>query len=639
MSRLFDRPMDIFIDLTADGEVGRRTEEAWPHPDRFTARARRVTCVVRPGTVPALSKAVSSLGWTLLPSSSAIAACSEAMRRAAEDGASLLLLHGRVEASDEAVFAMRQSLERDPMFGCAAARIRCADGCCFRRPSRSGLAAGPWIPRRALADVADVAEVEICPELFESSLLFPPEIVGEFGTLDTRFASLPGAILHYLSCARRCGYRTVLSNRAVMGICGVSCDDRRRPGPAVLPSDEALLHQLTPELNRGWEEFRAESNERFERLSAHVHRTVGGERRGSLLLDIRNVGALHNGTSRAVLGCVEALHRLSPPWEVSVLVQPSAIPFHGLGKSWPGWELTTTVPRAPFTAALRLSQPWHIQEMIDLHQVALFNMYFVLDTISWDVVYPPPRRLDGTWSFLADHADGLLFDSAFTERRFLARFGRAAEAPRTVCHYPFDPADYVDRRATTTATSDYMLVVGNELDHKDAVRTIELLSTVFPFRPVVSLGPQLSETPYLRVHRAGSLSEHDVGCLYAEARFVIFPSLYEGFGFPIVTALALGKTLIARKSELLDEIAARCSTGRLIAFTRRDELADILGRLFHGEAVQEEPLGAAISGAPRRWPDVARDIMAFTEQVTGQPARSNWLSREHAVNQLLAYRT
>ena len=637
MTRTIDRPLDIFIDITAGDETGRRprTELVWPHPDRFTARARRVTCLVHPDSWPTISKLAAPFGWTVLSSSSAVPACTEAMSRASADEASLLILHGRVEASDEAVFAMRQTLERDPMFGCAAARIRCSDGCCFRRPSTSGLAPPAWIPRRTLADVP---ANEVSPELFESSLLFPPDVVAEFGSLDTSFSSVPGAILHYLSRARRCGYRTVLANRAVMAVCGVACDAGQPGASAVPQADQALLRRLTPELDRGWEEFRAASNERFEHLSAHVHNSAGGSGRRSLLLDIRNVVTVHNGTSHAVLGCVDALHRLSPPWDVTVLAQPSAIQFHGLGQSWPGWTLTTTVPSRPFVAGLRLSQPWHIQEMVDLHHAALFNVYFMLDTISWDVVYPPPRRLDGTWSFLAENADGLLFDSAFTEGRFLERFDRAVGVPRAVCHYSFDPADYVDSGAKDTGASDYILVVGNDLDHKDAIRTVELLSTAFPFRLLVSLGPKLSESPYLRVHQSGSLSERDVDRLYAEAKFVVFPSFYEGFGFPIVTALAHGKTLVARKSELLDEIAARCSTGRLIAFTRRDQLVDLLGRLLHGEAVQEEPLGTAVSGIARRWSDVARDIMVFMDDVTGQPARSRWLKREHSVNQLLAFR-
>ena len=57
--------------------------------------------------------------------------------------------------------------------------------------------------------------------------------------------------------------------------------------------------------------------------------------------------------------------------------------------------------------------------------------------------------------------------------------------------------------------------------------------------------------------------------MYSGARCIVFPSFYEGFGFPIVTALAYGKTLIARRSDLLQEIAAHCGSGRLIAFARR----------------------------------------------------------------------
>jgi len=634
MSPLRSTHMDVLIDLTADW-TDRGIEPVWPHPDRFTARARKVTCVVRADESPTLLKAAMSFGWTVVPADSAIRACTEAMSRAAVDDAFLLVLRGRVDASDEAVFVMRRSLERDPMFGCAAARIRCEAGCCFKRPSRNGLITGSWIPRRTLGEVP---EIEISPELFESSLLLAPQIVAEFGPLDTRFSGMPAAMLEYLSRARRCGFRTVIANRAVMRICGLSCRGSRSDDPAVPQHDRTLLHRETPELDRGWEEFRAASCERFERLSAHTNRRGTETGRQSLLLDIRNVTTVHNGTSQAVLGCVDALHRLGPSWDVTVVAQPAAIAFHGLRRSWPGWDLTTSVSDRLHTAALRLSQPWHIREMVDLHHAALFNVYFMLDTISWDIIHESSQRIDGTWSFLADHADGLLFDSVFTQRRFLTRFNLASNVPHAVCYYPFAPQDYRDVRAEGTPESDYILVVGNDLHHKDAIRTIELISNAFPFRPVVSLGPRLSQSPYLRAYQSGTLSDFEVTRLYAAAKVVIFPSFYEGFGFPVVTALAYGKTLIARKSELLDEIAARCATGRLIAFTHREQVVEILGRLLHGGDVQDEPLGAAMTGVTRRWSDVASDIMAFMEGVTGQPARSRWLRREHAINQLLAFR-
>jgi hypothetical protein len=109
-----------------------------------------------------------------------------------------------------------------------------------------------------------------------------------------------------------------------------------------------------------------------------------------------------------------------------------------------------------------------------------------------------------------------------------------------------------------------------------------------------------------------------------------------------VTTLAHGKTLIARRSELLEEIASHCSTGRLIAFTHRDELVGILGRLLHGESVQQEPIGTALSGSSRRlrrWADVARDIIGFLERLVRQPSRARWLARERVIHQFLAFRS
>ena len=96
-----------------------------------------------------------------------------------------------------------------------------------------------------------------------------------------------------------------------------------------------------------------------------------------------------------------------------------------------------------------------------------------------------------------------------------------------------------------------MLVVGNELDHKDVRQTVALLSTAFPFQGLVVLGVRLEPSDILRSYSAGSLSEAEIQRLYSGARCIVFPSFYEGFGFPIVTALAYGKTLIARRSDLL----------------------------------------------------------------------------------------
>ena len=117
-----------------------------------------------------------------------------------------------------------------------------------------------------------------------------------------------------------------------------------------------------------------------------------------------------------------------------------------------------------------------------------------------------------------------------------------------------------------------------------------------------------------RLLQSGALSEAEIHALYAGARLVVFPSFYEGFGFPIVTTLAYGGTLLARQSPLLEEIAARSfARGRVVPFTDRIELVELVGRLLHGEDVATLPVGTAVeNGRPMSWQDVGAGFSRFS---------------------------
>jgi glycosyltransferase involved in cell wall biosynthesis len=506
------------------------------------------------------------------------------------------------------------------MFGFAVPRVACMDRCCFVRLPRHGVGATEWLPRKILADLPDA---ELLVEVTAPCMLIGPQVSGNFGPLDRQFEGVPGAMLHFMASARRCGFRTVLSNRAVVGIDGLTCDAVDvRPVPGLSAGDQALLRQLVPDLERSWQEFRAGSWERFERLCTSIIDTPKAASRPSLLLDVRNVGPIYNGTTQAVLGTVKALKGLRPTWDVAILAQPEGAVFHDLERVCAGWPVYTSLPDGSFTVAFRPSQPWHIQEMVDLHNVSLFNAYLLPDTIAWDIAYLGPPHLEGVWQFLADHADALLFDSEFTRQRFVERFPTGCSVPTRVTHFSFDPHEYV--RADVPGSEgdeESILVIGNHLDHKDVRNTVETLAAAFPFRRISALGPAPAVSPFVTALHSGSLPELELHGLYARAQYVVFPSFYEGFGFPIVTALAYGRTVLTRRSALVEELAAQCTPrGRLVLFERREELVELIGRLVHGEEVPEYPLG-------------------LLESLVREPSRSRWIARERAVRQLVSYRT
>jgi glycosyltransferase involved in cell wall biosynthesis len=85
---------------------------------------------------------------------------------------------------------------------------------------------------------------------------------------------------------------------------------------------------------------------------------------------------------------------------------------------------------------------------------------------------------------------------------------------------------------------------------------------------------------------------------------VIFPSFYEGFGLPVVNALAYGKTVVTRDTELLREVAdVYTGPGRIVPFTTPDELVERLASLRHGLPVPELTLNRA--PAPANWASAA----------------------------------
>ena len=117
-------------------------------------------------------------------------------------------------------------------------------------------------------------------------------------------------------------------------------------------------------------------------------------------------------------------------------------------------------------------------------------------------------------------------------------------------------------------SSRHLLVVGNSYDHKDLDQTVDTLAACFPFELIRAVGLAEATHPNVEAVASGAVSEEEMERLYAQARVVVFPSFYEGFGFPIIRGLSYGRPVIARQSELLLELAAQYrGNGSLYSFS------------------------------------------------------------------------
>jgi glycosyltransferase involved in cell wall biosynthesis len=99
------------------------------------------------------------------------------------------------------------------------------------------------------------------------------------------------------------------------------------------------------------------------------------------------------------------------------------------------------------------------------------------------------------------------------------------------------------------------------------------------------------------VHMPGYINDADKGALYAGALALVFPSLYEGFGFPVLEAMHCGTPVITSDTSSLPELAGDAAlladpldvgaiTNKMTRLSTNDDLRRMLIEKGHAQAAQ-----------------------------------------------------
>lgn len=117
-----------------------------------------------------------------------------------------------------------------------------------------------------------------------------------------------------------------------------------------------------------------------------------------------------------------------------------------------------------------------------------------------------------------------------------------------------------------------------------------------------------------RVVCAGPLSIEDLRLLYCHADLFVFPSVYEGFGMPVLEAMACGAPVITSKTTALSEVAGEAAV--LVNPEDAEELADAIMRVLEDQTLRE---ALRLKGLERvkqfTWERAARQTLAVYREV------------------------
>jgi glycosyltransferase involved in cell wall biosynthesis len=163
------------------------------------------------------------------------------------------------------------------------------------------------------------------------------------------------------------------------------------------------------------------------------------------------------------------------------------------------------------------------------------------------------------------------------------------------------------------APDSYLLLVGSVEPRKNPLAAAEAARELG--RPLVVAGPVRDEAlaQELRARGAdlrGYVPKDELARLYRGAACLVFPSRYEGFGLPLVEAMASGTPVVAAPDAALREVA-----GDAAVFAEPAVLADGVRRAL---AERERLVAAGLERARRfTWEETARRTVAVYREVLG----------------------
>jgi glycosyltransferase involved in cell wall biosynthesis len=236
----------------------------------------------------------------------------------------------------------------------------------------------------------------------------------------------------------------------------------------------------------------------------------------------------------------------------------------------------------------------------------------LLDAIGWVV---PGYRMPWPYAALerraARRADLVLTISESARSDIARVLGIPAERIR-VTYLGAPPPD-----PEAAPKEPYLLFVGGTERRKNLRAVLGALDAVNGLRLRV-VGPDTpspihdARTEHPRVVWLGHVSDQELTALYRHATALVFPSLYEGFGLPVVEAMARRTPVIAADTSSIPEVARGAAV--LVDPNDTAALADAMRRVASDEALRDDLAARGVAVAAQfTWEQTARATVAAYE--------------------------
>jgi alpha-1,3-rhamnosyl/mannosyltransferase len=334
-----------------------------------------------------------------------------------------------------------------------------------------------------------------------------------------------------------------------------------------------------------------------------------------------------------ILHAPEAAARLAAAAGPQVRLLPTPLSPFGFRQQWAMPRLLRSLEQAHVYHSTYYLMPY------SLRLPTVLTFYDLIPLQHPETVSRRARLLfQLTMSMALSTARHVVSISEAARRDLLARFKLPPERVTTTplaadARFRPQPAAEIARvRAAYDLPDEMVLFVGINKPHKNLPRLIEAFGRLLAQGSSASLvlaGPWDERYPEAktavaalsageRVRLLGPVADADLPALYAAATFFVLPSQYEGFGLPVLEAMACGAAVACSNTSSLPEIAGDAA----LTFDPFDvdAIAAALGQLLGDNELRARLAQAGTEQAARfSWEKTAAATLAVYRQVAQPP--------------------
>ena len=247
-------------------------------------------------------------------------------------------------------------------------------------------------------------------------------------------------------------------------------------------------------------------------------------------------------------------------------------------------------------------------------------------------------RREATYRALCDRASIVTVMTTWGRDDIVASYGLPLDkvlvvppAPAIAAYDPPTDADMAATRERLGPPERFALYPAKAWPHKNHLGLVAALKTLRERGievPVVLTGaqgglevPAMAEAKALGVadlvHFTGFVTPSELGALYRLARIMIFPSLFEGWGLPVVEAFAIGLPVACSNATCLPTVVD--GAAELFDPTDPAAMADAMARVWGDDRLRERLIADGRDRAARfSWDRSARMFRACYRRLGGR---------------------